>query len=558
MRCEKCGMELADNAVFCIACGTTVSKEESVADLVEKQEPPTSPELVDELLTGEGYASQADLPHGDKERLFVAGLLAMIFLYVKDNDLDKDLNAFKKAWNKGTLKREILSRMETHPDFADVLDKQDLFQSCYEVFLSCYDQGQLSESSVMGKLKGVFKGSPKVKLSEAAAIEKLKEMTEGRSEADHRYVIDMILIMAFADKVITDKEKEGMGQLIRHLGISEALFKEMFSAKEAEVAAEVKRLKRRRFWRLCTASVLIVSLIIAGIFFAKKSRQVADRKEAQTVSTSQETRKAETPDGRIAFKVSSFKVSRKNKKNAFPLRRLFSFYADLILESPDLNEGQRRKLCSLITSPSHGFTVQKSSVTKYEAGKLTIEIEAQSKNLGDQTFTMAMKEDPTFAFEGKAEIPMRFQERITGCSEYLENRFDPAKEFESGQGFAECVNNWVITPEIQKSPDLSKNEREIPQRDFDTFTRDFMKAEDKPKNPFNWFTGVLSVRAKEGYIPYLSIFQKACLEYLKTIITPDSPLVVFYGHESECFLRIWGSQQKSRLPYYNCRNRRNR
>ncbi len=523
MRCKKCGMELADNAAFCIACGTTVNDKEKSVESVEEK--PLTPAAMN------AQEQPPELsPRGDKEKLFTAGLLTMIFLYVKDNDLDKDLNALKKAWNKGILKKEILSRMEVNPDFADVLDKSDLFQSCYEIFLTCYDQGQVSKTSVMGKLKGALKGSPKVKLSEAAVIRKLKEMTQGASQADHRYVIDMILIMAFADKVITDKEKEGMGQLIRHLGISDSLFNEMFSAKEAEVTAEVKQLKRRRFWKLCTASVLIVSLIIAGIFFAKKGRQAADsdRKGTQTVSTSQKTGETGIPEGKVSVRVSSFKVSRKNKKNVFPMRRLFPFYADLILESPDLNEGQRRKLCSLIMSPSHGFTIKKSSVTKYEAGKLTIEIEAQSKNLGNQPFTIAMKEDPAFAFEGKAEIPMRFQERITGCSEYLESRFDPAKEFESGQGFAECVNNWMITPEIQKNPDLSKNEGEILQRDFDAFIRDFMKAEDRPKNPFNWFTGVLSVRAKEGYIPYLSIFQKACLAYLKTIITHDSPLVMYF------------------------------
>lgn len=539
MRCKKCGMELADNATFCIGCGATLKDEEG------KTEPSAEILPKEKLLTSEAESSQeADktpipdrnaqksVPHENKEKLFMAGLLAMIFLYVKDKGLDNALNELKKAWNKGTLKKEILSRMEVHPDFADVLDKPDLFQECYEIFLSCYDQGKASQSAA-GKLKGMLKGSPKAKLSESAVIRKLKEMTEGGSESDHRYVIDMILIMAFADKVITDKEKEGMGQLIRHLGMPDPLFKEMFAAKEAEVAAEVKHIKRRRFWKLCTASVLIF-LIIAGILFVRMPKKTADdtgREKTATVSKSQETPAVEgkaTSDSRLVFTVSSFSVSRKNEKNVFPLKRLFPFYADLVLESPDLNEEQRRTLCSLITSPSPGFTIQKSSMLKYEAGKLAIEIEAQSKNLGKDMFAVGLKDDPNFVFKGKAEAPMMLQERITGCSEYLEDRFDPAKEFESGQGFAECVNNWMITPEIQSGSDISKNEREIPQRDFDTFMRDFMKAEDRPKNPFNWFVGVLTVKPKEGYIPYLSIFQQACLAYLKTIITPDSQLVVYF------------------------------
>ncbi len=280
MRCKKCGMELADSATFCIGCGTTVKKEEPAkekteppADIVPNEEPQaseteSSQEVTDELPTPDINAAEPVLPHGKKEKLFVAGLLAMIFLYVRDNELDKDINELKKAWKKGTLKKEILSRMEVHPDFADVLDKPDLFQSCYEIFLSCYDQGQSPQGSVMGKLKGAFKGSPKIKVSEAAVIGKLKEMMKGAPQSDQRYVVDMILIMAFADQVITDKEKEGMGQIVRHLGISDSLFNEMFSAKEAKVAAEVKRIKRRRFWTFCTASALICSLIIAGIFFA--------------------------------------------------------------------------------------------------------------------------------------------------------------------------------------------------------------------------------------------------------------------------------------------------
>jgi hypothetical protein len=588
MRCKKCGMELADSATFCIGCGTTVKKEELAE---EKTEPPaeivpnedlsvskteSDQDVADEHPSPNINAAEPVLPHGKKEKLFVAGLVAMIFLYVKDNELDKDLNFLKKAWNNGTLKKEILSRMEVHPDFADVLDKSDLFQSCYEIFLSCYDQRQASQASVMGKIKGVIKGSPKIKVSEAAVIGKLKEMMEGASQSDQRYVVDMILIMAFADQVITDKEKEGMGQIMRHLGISDSLFKEMFSAKKAEIDAEVKRIKRRRFWTFCTASALICSLIIAGIFFAMPKSMLngyknmltayfGGEKEIPAVSTPQETptieekgspaeqpastpqertvveekgtadsqlaastpqetpvatengTSKETADSQLVFTVSSFKVSRENKKNVFPLRRLFPFYAELILESPDLNEGQRRKFCSLITSPSPGFTVQKSSVIQYENGKLSIEIEAQDKNLGEQTFAVALNDDPDFVFKGEAETPMMFQERIAGCSAFFEKRDDPSKEFESGKGFAECVNNWMITPEIQSSSDLSKNEREIPQRDFDTFIRDFMKAEDKPKNPFNWFVGVLNVKPREGYVPYLTIFQVACIQYLANI-----------------------------------------
>jgi|GEM_PF-5068918 len=586
MRCKKCGMELADSATFCIGCGTTVKKEEPAeakteppAEIAPNEEPPaseaeSSQDIIDDAPTPDVNVAEPVLPHGKKEKLFVAGLLAMIFLYVRDNELDKDINELKKVWKKGTLKKEILSRMEVHPDFADVLDKPDLFQSCYEIFLSCYDQGQSPQGSVMGKLKGAFKGSPKIKVSEAAVIGKLKEMMKGASQSDQRYVVDMILIMAFADQVITDKEKEGMGQIVRHLGISDSLFKEMFSAKEAEVAAEVKRIKRRRFWTFCTASALICSLIIAGIFFAMPKSMLNDYKNMLTaylggekespaaakpqetpaveervtpaeqpasppqetpvveekgtadsqpvVSTPQETpavEEKETAESLLVFTVSSFKVSRENKQNVFPLRRLFPFYADLILESPDLNEEQRRKFCSLITSPSPGFTVQKSSVIQYEDGKLTIEIEAQGKNLGEQTFAVALNEEPGFVFKGEAETSMMFQERITGCSGYFfeKERYDSAKEFESGRGFAECVNNWRLTPEIQNSPDLSENERRTPQTDFNIFIRDFMKAEDRPKNPFNWFVGVLTVKPIEGYVPYLVIFQKACMDYLANI-----------------------------------------
>ena len=94
MRCKKCGMELADNAVICIACGTTVNdKEKSVESVEEKTLTPAAMNAQEQ--------PPEPSPRGDKEKLFTAGLLTMIFLYVKDNDLDKDLNALKKAWNKG-------------------------------------------------------------------------------------------------------------------------------------------------------------------------------------------------------------------------------------------------------------------------------------------------------------------------------------------------------------------------------------------------------------------------------------------------------------------------
>ncbi|MDM8550792.1 zinc-ribbon domain-containing protein [Desulfobacterales bacterium HSG2] len=43
MRCKKCGMEMADNAAFCIGCGTTAKNEEIVEEApTPKKEPPTS------------------------------------------------------------------------------------------------------------------------------------------------------------------------------------------------------------------------------------------------------------------------------------------------------------------------------------------------------------------------------------------------------------------------------------------------------------------------------------------------------------------------------------
>ena len=131
-----------------------------------------------------------------------------------------------------------------------------------------------------------------------------------------------------------------------------------------------------------------------------------------------------------------------------------------------------------------------------------------------------LKNSPAQAYNSKGTI--------TTCSYLLEERYDPAKEFESGRYFAECINAWEISSAIQEdTTGLSENERNVPQENFELF-KSFLTDPEKPNNLFNWVLGVLSVKPNSEYLPYLAVFQRGCIAYLESITEENNPLVEYF------------------------------
>ncbi|MGE0084414.1 MAG: hypothetical protein AB7S75_08330 [Desulfococcaceae bacterium] len=478
------------------------TKPESTDSEIQESTDVSEVDIQTEPKTGEISSIQDK----EKEKLFLTGLLSMMYLFIKDNDMDKDQRLLENAWEKGILKEEILRRVKIHPAFLDMLDKTEIFQSCYETVVSAYRENRLSESLFISALKNTAKLS---------------------SEEDRRHLIDMILIMAFADKVITEKEKEAMGQLIRHLGIRQELFDEMFTEKEKKVADELRQKKKKTAVKMTVAACCVLLLAVGSVFLF--SGRQKDESSDKQISQHQAVAEKVT-DTLISVNFVSADVSRENKKNVFPLRKLFPFTADLTFEANGMTEEKRKKFCELLTISSDSFVLKKCTVAGYEGNRLRIEVEAESKNAGEKILSFAVKANPDFDLKGNREISLIVQERITDCSQFLEDRYDSAKEYESGQQFAECVNDWMITPELQENTTaLLDSERVIPQHDYDLFLSNFIRSENKPKNPFNWFLGVLSVKPEENYEPYLAVFQTACLKYLMKITSSDSPLIAYFA-----------------------------
>ncbi len=94
MRCKKCGMELADNAVICIACGTSVKNEEKMKIPMEPPAWKAESQEIDELPTQDrnDIADQADVNQDDRKesssfqrgfRVFINVIIKLThFLYV--------------------------------------------------------------------------------------------------------------------------------------------------------------------------------------------------------------------------------------------------------------------------------------------------------------------------------------------------------------------------------------------------------------------------------------------------------------------------------------------
>lgn len=225
-----------------------------------------------------------------------------------------------------------------------------------------------------------------------------------------------------------------------------------------------------------------------------------------------------------SVKLISVKVSEKSIR---PLRKLIPFYVDIVLDIQSNGNDQRTDACSRLTILSDNFMILKCSLKDGEKENVRLELEIEGNISGKQVVSFGWKNDSNNALQKIAGESVILQERVSGCSHFFESRSNPKDEYESGNEFAKCVNDWMITNELQDdNTKLTESERRNPQITLELFNT-FIRSKDKPSNPFNWFLGVLSVQPKEYYIPYLSVFQQACLYYLEKSISTDDPLIEY-------------------------------
>ncbi len=175
----------------------------------------------------------------EKDNLFTAALLSAIYLYIKDTASDKSLKDFKKACKRGVLEKQIFSRVKTHADFLDILDKSKIFNLCEQTVLSCYEKEALSETALLSNIGDMLKDT---------------------SDNERKLILDTILTVAYMDKVITSAEKETLAQLVGHLDLPVDSLDELLSAQGLKLAPKAKTPRKGMGY----AIVLVIIVIFIG------------------------------------------------------------------------------------------------------------------------------------------------------------------------------------------------------------------------------------------------------------------------------------------------------
>ena len=329
--------------------------------------------------------------------LFKIAICGALFLFLKDKSLKKNLQSFQEK-SDSTFMKDILRRANSFEFFNAVLDKKKIFKSAVGMISECYDNDGFSETALFEVLR--------------PSLDRMQADDKGK-------ILEFIVLLAYDDKKITDKEKETLNQFRFHFGLGE---KELNNYLKQQKPSSTKS-----YSKLILASTLP---IIAGAIIYL---------------------------------------------NPFNLA-----YPDWL---------------SNITANKRANTSPNSNINKNSS-------ESANRNFNT--------------------------EKITTCSFLLEDRFHPAKEFESGKDFAQCVNDWKIDSQTQDRADtLSENERTVPQENFELF-KSFLRSHEKPKNLFNWALGVLTVEPDNKYLPYLAVFQHGCIAYLESITGGGNPLVDYF------------------------------
>jgi hypothetical protein len=317
-----------------------------------------------------------------KNLLLQISITGGLYLFLKDKKFDEKLKAFKKSCDTKFYKI-IMDIVTSHDDFKAVLDKKTIYQNSVETICSCFTDTVFSESALFDKIKNP--------LQNCTEQEKIK-------------FLELIVLFAYTDNVITESEKETLAQFLSYLGFSEETL--------ASITTKIK--PKKKIGLKLIGTLIFLGSIVGSIYF------------------------------------------------------------------------------------------------------LSIEMPGQTKSVIEQTGPL----------EQITQTSKRGHQ-IMSCSRLLEERKDSAKEFESGMAFARGVNEWKITKELQDDDGLSYNERKIPQENFELF-KAFLRSPEYPKNLFNWILGVLSVKPDSKYLPYLAVFQKGCMNYLRSITGGKNPLVDYF------------------------------
>jgi len=141
-----------------------------------------------------------DKSNGSKRKdIFKIAICGALFLFLKDKGLKNNPETFKEK-SGSTFKKDILRRAYSYEFFNAVLDKKKIYKSAVSVVGKCYEKEDFSETALFENLM--------------PSLNRLKD-------ADKRKIIEFIVLLAYADRKITDKEKETLNQFRHHLGLSE-------------------------------------------------------------------------------------------------------------------------------------------------------------------------------------------------------------------------------------------------------------------------------------------------------------------------------------------------
>lgn len=135
----------------------------------------------------------------DKTQLLHASITGVLYLFSKDKHLEEDIEAFKKKSDEKSdeIIKDIIS---SHEEFKGVLDKKNIYKNSVNTVCDCFSNNILSES---------------------ALFDKINSLLEGYTEQDKLKFLEFIIIFAYSDNVITDRERETLAQFVSYFGFSE-------------------------------------------------------------------------------------------------------------------------------------------------------------------------------------------------------------------------------------------------------------------------------------------------------------------------------------------------
>jgi uncharacterized tellurite resistance protein B-like protein len=142
----------------------------------------------------------------NKVNIFQISLLVSILLYFKDKGIKGKGKNIEKLFNKGVLDKAIFETVRKQEYFQEILDKNSIWNSCKEIYLSSVIENSFSEMSLFNILK---------------------DMAKTTNEEQKREIVNCIIQIAFADHKISDKEKETLAQVTTQIDIP----KEYMNAK---------------------------------------------------------------------------------------------------------------------------------------------------------------------------------------------------------------------------------------------------------------------------------------------------------------------------------------